>query len=308
MAPLLHAAPGSPAHDSAVDALGAGLERFAVVQLVGHGVDPALRARLHRAAEEFFALPEAEKRRIAMARAGAAWRGWFAVGEELTDGVPDDKEGLYLGTELAADHPAVRAGRPLHGPNLFPRRPAGLRDAALAWMDRVAALAGPLLRAVATWIGEPPDHFDRWFADPVVLFRLFHSPPPPPGFAGDHAVGGHTDYGGLTLLAQDGVGGLEVRLGPEDGGRWVPVPPVDDALVCNLGDMVAGMTGGRLRAGPHRVLLPGRDRYSFPLFVDPSWDARIPGVAGTYGEALLARVAPVFPDLFRQAIGDARVR
>lgn len=287
-------------HDAAVSALGGSLERYAVAQLVGHGVDPVMRAELLDVSEHFFALGVEEKRRIAMVEAGAAWRGWFGVGEELTDGVPDDKEGLYLGTELGPDHPAVRAGTPMHGPNLFLERPPELRRVVLAWMDEVAALAPVLLGAIATWLGRPADHFERWFTDPVVLFRLFHSPPPPAGFRGDLAVGPHTDYGGLTLLVQDDVGGLEVR--PDPDGPWLPVRPLPDAIVCNLGDMVAGMTGGRLRAAPHRVLLPERDRYSFPLFVDPSWDAVIPGQEVPYGQALLARVAPVFPELFSRFI------
>ena len=55
-----------------------------------------------------------------MALGGRAWRGYFPLGGELTSGRPDWKEGLYLGTELPDDHPRVRAGTPLHGPNLFP--------------------------------------------------------------------------------------------------------------------------------------------------------------------------------------------
>lgn len=300
---LFYASATSADRDDAVAALGDSLQRYAVAQLVGHGVSPDLRAELMDVAERFFSLPVEEKRRISMVHGGASWRGWFGVGEELTDGIPDDKEGLYLGTELGEEHPAVRAGTPMHGPNLFPEHPAELRRVVLEWMDRVAALAPVLLHAIATWLGRPADHFDRWFTDPVVLFRLFHSPPPPPDFPGHLAVGPHTDYGGLTLLVQDDVGGLEVR--PEPDGPWLPVAPVPDAIVCNLGDMVAGMTDGRLRAAPHRVLLPERDRYSFPLFVDPSWDAVIPGQDGPYGEALLARVAPVFPKLFARFITPA---
>src|SRR5262245_8884645 len=64
---------------------------------VGHGVDKPLRDRLEGAAREFFALPNPEKALISMDRAGAAWRGWFPVGGELTSGVPDRKEGIYFG-------------------------------------------------------------------------------------------------------------------------------------------------------------------------------------------------------------------
>ena len=88
--------------------------------VVGHGVDEALAARLDTLARDFFALPEAVKARYAMAHGGRAWRGWFPLGGELTSGLPDWKEGLYLGTELDDTHPRVRAGVPLHGRNLLP--------------------------------------------------------------------------------------------------------------------------------------------------------------------------------------------
>jgi len=99
--------------------------------VTGHGVRPELLERLDAAAREFFALPEQEKLEIAMARGGRAWRGYFPVGGELTSGRPDLKEGLYFGAELAADHPRVRAGVSLHGPNLFPRQVPHLREAVL---------------------------------------------------------------------------------------------------------------------------------------------------------------------------------
>ena len=68
--------------------------------VTGHGVAPELLARLTQACAAYFALPQAAKMEIAMARGGRAWRGFFPVGAELTSGVPDRKEGLYFGTEL----------------------------------------------------------------------------------------------------------------------------------------------------------------------------------------------------------------
>ena len=98
------------------------------------------------------------------------------------------------------------------------------------------------------------------------------------------SVGEHTDYGLLTILAQDAVGGLEVR--SRDG--WVAAPPIPDAFVVNLGDMLERMTGGRYRSTPHRVRnTSARDRLSFPLFLDPAWDAEVlpvPNVAGRDAE------------------------
>jgi isopenicillin N synthase-like dioxygenase len=230
--------------------------------------------------------------------------------------VPDDKEGLYFGTDLAETDPRVRAGTPLHGPNLFPARPAELRTVVTSWMAAVTAAGQAVLRGIALGLDLDERWFDGWCAEPTVLFRIFHYPPPRPGSEAEWGVAEHTDYGLLTLLAQDDAGGLEVRVGE----RWEPVTPVPDAFVCNLGDMLERMTGGRFRSTPHRVRLPTVDRYSFPLFLDPGWSAEVralPGMepvpasspsqrwdgedvlahAGTYGQYLMSRVARVFPEL-----------
>ncbi|HET7899588.1 MAG TPA: 2-oxoglutarate and iron-dependent oxygenase domain-containing protein [Candidatus Nanopelagicales bacterium] len=289
--------------------------------VAGHGVDPALRADLERLAREFFALPDEEKARIAMPRAGTAWRGWFPVGGELTSGEPDRKEGVYFGTELPADDPRVRSGTPLHGANLFPERPAELGPVVLRWIDEVSALGAAVLRGLALGLGLDEDWFARTLtADPTILFRAFHYPP---GDGGSWGVGEHTDYGLITLLAQDHHGGLQVR----SQGEWIDVPADPELFVVNIGDMLDRMTRGRYRSDPHRVRnLSGQDRVSFPLFVDPSWDARVVALPdsvfageapaddagsrwdgasvhaweGPYGDYLTAKVARVFPDLFAE--------
>ncbi|HEY8544462.1 MAG TPA: 2-oxoglutarate and iron-dependent oxygenase domain-containing protein [Acidimicrobiales bacterium] len=277
--------------------------------IVGHGVDPARRERLDRAARAFFARPEAEKAEIAMARAGRAWRGWFPLGGELTAGVPDRKEGLYFGQELGPDHPRVRAGTPLHGANLFPAEPADLRPAVLDWLDALTRLGQVVLRGIALGLGRPASWFaDDLTADPLVLFRIFRYPPvaatPDAGPGGEAwGVGEHTDYGLLTLLAQDGNPGLEVKT----PGGWVAVDPRPDAFVCNLGDMLARLSGGRYVSTPHRVRnRSGAERLSFPFFLDPGWDAVVdPATGGTYGDYILAKVRAVFPALAQATVGEA---
>ncbi len=284
--------------------------------VVGHGVDPELQERMDAAARAFFDRPEADKAAVAMAHGGRAWRGWFPLHGELTSGVPDHKEGIYFGREEPAD------GRPLHGPNLWPSD--DLREAVTAWMGAMEAVAQRLVRVIGTALGLGGDWFARHLtADPTVLFRIFRYPPvDDPGWG----VAEHTDYGLLTLLAQDDQGGLQVR-GPEG---WIDVPPEPGALVVNLGDMLDRMTEGRYRSTPHRVVPTSgaRDRLSFPFFFDPSWDAEVrplpltgdapPDDAdtrwdgtslrhldGTYGDYLTAKVARVFPALAADVVEGA---
>ena len=107
-----------------------------------------------------------------MARAGRAWRGWFPLGGELTSGVPDGKEGIYFGEELPP------SDRLLHGPNLFPERPAELRAAVLDWMAAMTGLGHVLMGGLALGLGLERDWIDRHLtADPVTLFRIFRYPP-----------------------------------------------------------------------------------------------------------------------------------
>jgi isopenicillin N synthase-like dioxygenase len=266
----------------------AACRRYGFFYLTGHGLS---LAALEAAARAFFRLPLADKMEIEMSRGGPAWRGYFPVGAELTAGRPDLKEGLYFGTELPDGHP--RTGLPLHGRNLFPRQVPELRAAVLSYMDRARDTAEAVLRVIAVSLGHDPDHFaNRYTAEPTILFRIFHYPAAPPDSA-DWGVGEHTDYGLLTLLAQDDNGGLQVRT--PDG--WLDAPPVPGALVCNIGDMLERLSGGRYRSTPHRVRnTSGRDRLSFPFFFDPDFTAGIEP-PGTYGDYLVAKVAKVFPEL-----------
>src|SRR5262245_53988185 len=228
--------------------------------VVGHGVGEDLQRRLEHHSRRFFAQELEAKMEIRMARGGRAWRGYFPVGGELTSGRPDQKEGLYFGAELASDDPRVRAGTPLHGPNLFPdANVPELRAVVLEYMAALTRLGHALLRGLALGLGLDESYFaDHGTRDPLVLFRIFSYPPasaaPDPTLWG---VGEHTDYGLLTMLWQDESGGLEVR----SRSRWVAAPPVPGSFVCNIGDMLDRMTKGLYRSTAHRVRNPSaRDR------------------------------------------------
>jgi isopenicillin N synthase-like dioxygenase len=256
-----------------------------------------------------------------MERGGPAWRGYFPVGAELTSGRPDLKEGLYFGTELADDDPRVLAGLPLHGRNLFPRQVPRLGPLVLSYLETLTRAGQAVLTGVALSLGLEADYFAAGYtADPTILFRIFHYPPSPPGTP-DWGVGEHTDYGLITLLAQDDSGGLQIAA-PEG---WIDAPPIPGTLVCNIGDMLDRLTGGWYQSTPHRVRnLSGHGRLSFPFFLDPGFGAEVPPLpdraaagedgrrrwdgqdlrafSGTYGDYLLGKVAKVFPQLRRNVL------
>lgn len=314
--------------------------------VAGHGIAPGVLARLEAESRRFFALPEAVKLDIAMAKGGAAWRGFFPVGGELTSGQADIKEGLYFGSELPDDDPRVQAGWPLHGANLWPAEVPALRPAVTDYMAAARRAAEAVLRGIALSLDLAPDYFaETYTANPTVLFRIFHYPASLADTAQAAApwgVGEHSDYGLLTLLAQDDSGGLQVKT----PGGWIDAPPLPGTLVCNIGDMLDRLTGGWYRSTPHRVRNDAsQSRLSFPYFFDPDFAAQmqaLPEVAmtgqsplddagetrlggagearlddagearwdgadlqafeGRYGDYLMEKVGKVFPDLGRQVL------
>jgi isopenicillin N synthase-like dioxygenase len=305
---------GEAQRRATADAIGEAARTDGFFYVRGHDVEAEAISRLDRAARAFFALPEPEKAEIAMARGGPAWRGWFPLGGELTSGTPDQKEGIYFGEELPGDDDRVREGWPMHGANLWPARQPELRAAVETYMRQTTRAAHAVMQGISLALGLDAGHFaEAYLQRPTVLFRIFRYPP---GADEGWGVGEHTDYGLLTLLAQDECGGLQVR--GEAG--WIDAPPLSGTLVCNVGDMLERLSGGRFVSAPHRVRNDaGGDRLSFPLFYDPDfaavmtparepvdashrlrarWDHADPNLYdGRYGDYLLRKVGAVFPAL-----------
>ena len=152
--------------------IGQACRAYGFFYVVGHGVDEGVQRRLEALSHQFFAQDLETKRRIRMARGGKAWRGYFAVGEELTSGKPDAKEGLYFGAELSEDDPRVRAGLPLHGPNLFPEGLPLFRETVLAYLAALTTLGHTLMTGLALSLGLERSYFAaRYTTDPLILFR-----------------------------------------------------------------------------------------------------------------------------------------
>ena len=265
----------------------------------GIGVDRSLVEGVFEASRRFHAQPRAAKEAIAMNR---FHRGYMAPRTSIiqTSSVakvtkPNDSESFMLMHEVAPDDP--RYGRPLDGPNLWPDLP-GFREAVEAYEKAMHAFCLRLLSPMALALGLPRDWFAPHFAQPTTFLRLLHYPPHAED-APDDAFGSapHTDYGFVTILAQDGQGGLEVR---RKDGTWLAAPPLEGTWVVNVADMLSRWTNGRWQSTPHRVKnLSGGDRYSCPYFFDMAMDSIVEVLptcqpathpAVRYGDYLMARL------------------
>lgn len=240
--------------------------------LTGTGVTPELEARLHRAALDFFALPEEDKLAIENVKS-PHFRGYTRIGGERTQGKVDWREQIDIGSEREAvdDGPAFNR---LIGPNLWPDAQPELREVAEEWQDHLIGVARKLLRAWALALGAEESYFDANFGEPSTLLKIVRYPgtnEPEP----QQGVGAHKDSGVLTLLwVEPGKGGLQV----ERNGTWVDAPPVDGAFVVNIGELLEYATAGYLKATNHRVVSPKApdERISIPFFFNPALDAQLP--------------------------------
>ncbi|EAQ01442.1 probable oxidoreductase [Pseudooceanicola batsensis HTCC2597] len=220
---------------------------------------------------DFFRRPLPVKRAVDMARTGSN-RGWGAPRSERVDPAanPDYKEVFDCGFELPPGDPMAEL--PVYAPNLWPDVP-GFRDTVQGYYSAACAIAMDLLRAIADAIGEDAGYFDDRFDRPMALLRGNYYPARP-DWAGekDFGIGAHTDYGCLTLLASDGVPGLEVQ---GRDGAWTPVEAAPGEFVINFGEMLEMWTGGQVRATPHRVRGTSDERISIPLFFNPNHDTNV---------------------------------
>ena len=238
------------------------------VIVTGHGVAPDVIGDALERAAGFFALPEADKRRIDK-RSSRHFRGWEPVGSESTNNRPDQREQVDLWT----DHPPrPRDARPrylrLLGPNQWPPEPLapGFRPALERWFADLGALADDLLRLLALSLELDEHHFDAAFgSERMSLTKLIRYPETPPGQFG---VNAHHDTGFLTVLTPGTTPGLEVE---NAAGAWIPVPVVPGSLVVNLGEILQAITGNYFVATPHRVVTRA-PRLAAAYFHGPSLD------------------------------------
>ena len=240
--------------------------------LEGHGVPEETVDAAFAASGRFHALPLEEKLSL---KVNAQHRGYmpFAESKIVSSSIqkatkPNLSESLMVMHTVDPDDPA-RPDDPLAGQNQWPALP-GFREAVAAYEQALQRLARRLVGVFEAALGAEAGTLSRSFEHPTTFLRLLHYPPQDPtGPDDEFGSNPHTDYGFLTILAQDSSGGLQVRA--PDGETWLDAPPRPGAFVLNVGDIGERWSNGTLRSTPHRVLnRTGRDRYSIPYFFDPA--------------------------------------
>ncbi|WP_158607853.1 isopenicillin N synthase family dioxygenase [Nocardia panacis] len=250
--------------------------------IVGHGVAHDLIDRMYAITRKFFELPAAQQATVVSGPGTCGLRPGGSAAKSAGMDAPPDLCDVFtanvLGDRGHADR--MRFGTdtdPWTRANLWPDTPTRFEQTWLDYMAAMETLGHRLMRLFALALGLDETFFDDKVDEHIsaivanFYYRQTDSPAP-----GQLRRGAHTDWGVLTILYQDDIGGLQVR---QEGRGWRDVPFVPGSFIINIGDMMAFWTGGHWVSTPHRVLNPGagqdNTRLSIPYFYLPNQDAPV---------------------------------
>jgi len=238
-----------------------------------HGIAPEICVKAFEASRRFFALPVSDKSTI---NVNQHQRGWMAQGMANLEGSKtyDAKEVFFWGFDVDDDDPDVIAGLPMVHPNQWPDAIAPfLRRDIMPYYSAVLDLSRKILSTLAIGLGQSASMFESAYQKPLGRGQLVYYPTLSKDDMRAERFGAanHSDFGVLTILMQDNLGGLQVQ---RLDGEWIEATPIDGTLVCNIGDLLERWTNGVLISTKHRVLnRSDKSRFSIPIFCDPASDA-----------------------------------
>ena len=247
--------------------------------IINHGIEKPLIDQLFRVSKDFHSQKLSDKMKVALDH---NHRGYIAintstdVNSKLADiKKPNQSESFMMMREDRSELPGVY----LSGPNQWPEI-KNFKEVLEKYTNHITKLGRNLMRLALLSTGVSDLSVMQSFDTPTIWLRLLHYPPIPKISPSDlYGSAPHTDFGCLTILAQDEIGGLQVQTRE---GEWVDVPMVEESFVVNVGDMLSRLTNGLLRSTPHRVInKSGRERFSCPFFFDPHTNAVIQPLNGT---------------------------
>ena len=247
--------------------------------IINHGIEKTLIEQLFQVSKQFHSQPLSEKMRVALDH---NHRGYIAintstdVNSKLADvKKPNQSESFMMMREDKSELPDVY----LSGPNQWPKL-ENFKEVLEKYTFNMTKLGRNLMRLALLSSGVKDLSVMQSLDTPTIWLRLLHYPPISKNSPSDlYGSAPHTDFGCLTILAQDEIGGLQVQTRE---GEWIDVPKLEGSFVVNAGDMLSRYTNGLLHSTPHRVInKSGKERFSCPFFFDPHTNAVVQPLKGT---------------------------
>ena len=245
-------------------------EKVGFFYIRNHGISESVIEQAYLAAGGFFSRPREWKDCV---KINENHHGFLSVGEARMEQAErvDLKESFVWGLDLPDDHPSVTAENPFLGRNRWPDEMPELQEGVYPFFEEGLQCGRNMMRAFALGMDLPEDSFLKTTDEPIARCSIIYYPPQPPDLGETQfGVAPHTDYGCITLLWQDQVGGLEVQT---RDGEWVTAHPIEGTLVVNIGDLLMRWTNDGFKSIPHRVVnRKGVERYSMVIAWDPNFE------------------------------------
>ena len=240
--------------------------------VANHGVPDSLSDGIFDVAKRYFSLPLEERMKDLLDPDFT--RGYMPYGYERAPGQqPDLKESFELALDLPLNDPDVQMGRLLHGPNRWPDAHPWFRAVAEPYLAATTSLGRRLLGIFALSLDLDRDYFEPYCNKPMMHMRLFHYWPQTDTRGTQLGAGAHADFGMLTILNQDPIGGLELC---KRDGEWIGAPHIPGTFVVNIGDLFRTWTNDVYVSTVHRVVnRAGKERYSVPTFFCLDYDTPV---------------------------------
>jgi isopenicillin N synthase-like dioxygenase len=265
-------------HQSVVSKFADAYSTAGFAYIKNHGIPQSLIDATFKASKNFHRLNEAEKQTILLDK---NHRGYIPINTstDVNSKLADVKKPNQSSSFMMMRESDKKASEYLSGPNQWPNI-IGFREIINTYSKQMSTLGRCLISIAAEACKASPSELMPAFDLPTTWLRLLHYPPSPILRPDDlYGSAPHTDFGALTLLAQDGIGGLQVQT---PHGDWIDVPKIDGTFVVNVGDMLNRLSNGFLKSTPHRVInRSGKERYSIPFFFDPHVNTIIKPLKGT---------------------------
>lgn len=266
--------------------------------VINHGISEEFLETVFRQSRIFFELPKEEKMKLLR---NERHRGYTPFRDETLDPDKqtegDSKEGFYIGIEVAEDDP--QASKEFYGPNIWPSTDLlpEWREIMEKYHQEALEVGRKVAKLIALALDLDVDFFNKrgMLDEPIAILRLLHyegkSSNPELGIYG---AGAHSDYGLITLLATDGVSGLQICKNKDAcPQKWEDVPPLKGGFIVNLGDMLERWSNGIFKSTLHRVVISSQERYSIAYFLEPSHDCIVKCLPTCYSETNPPKYPPV---------------
>lgn len=287
----------SMADQDVAEALLYAFKTIGFATLTNHGISTDTMDAAFQQSQAFFSLSTAKKLKYKY-EGYKSNRGYIGIGCETHISTPDKKETFDMGNENNAEE----------FQNKWPtdELDESFKTVMMQYFDSFDGLYLRIMKLLA--IGMKLDDVN-YFVDRSnerhENLRLLHYPsvarPPYAQNSGNEPIvrgAEHTDFGTLTLLTQDGVGGLRAK---KLDGTWVSITPVKHSVVVNVGDMLQRWSNDTLRATPHQVvdlcvaenedLIP--ERFSIAFFCNANKNVMLDCLATCRTEASPPKYPPI---------------